>query len=269
MRDRLVSKLLSCLAAALSLLTLGAAPAYPAAGPGSRCSEVLVFAAVSLRDALRSVATELDARREGARLVIHAGASGLLARQIERGAPADLFLSADVVEIDRLDASGSLRDGSRATFASNRLVIAVSRNIAPPAQIGDLVDPRFDRIGIGNPRTVPAGRYADRALRTLGLRELLGPRLIFAENVRQVLDYVVRGETAAGLVYRTDARLAAGAIIVGPEPPSGSYGPIVYEAAVPSAASHPGAAIRLIGFLRSPGGQAILSRFGFLPAPAP
>ncbi len=244
--------------------------AAAAAGRTERIAggELLVFTAVSLKDALRDAIEGFENRHPGIAIYLHAGASGMLARQIERGAPADLFLSAAPVEIDRLQKAGLLRPGSRSAFAGNRMVIAVARGVEPPAAFRDLLEARFDRIAVGNPRTVPAGRYAAQALRSQEIHDTLAPRLVPAENARQVLDYVVRGETAAGIVYRTDAHLAGGDVIVGPELPADAHAPIIYEAAVPHAADNPDAALLFIGFLQSDRGQAILSRFGFLPAPA-
>jgi molybdate transport system substrate-binding protein len=230
--------------------------------------ELIAFTAISLKEVLRDAIEAFEGRHPGITLRLHAGASGLLARQIEHGAPADLFLSAAPLEIDRLQEAGLLRPGSRVAFAGNRMVIAVARGTEPPGTFGDLADARFDRIAIGNPRTVPAGRYAAEALRSQGLHDTIAPRLVPAENARQVLDYVVRGETAAGLVYRTDARLAAGKIVVGPEAPANAHAPIIYEAAVPRDTEAHDAALLFLDFLTSEQGQAILSRCGFLPPPA-
>ncbi len=261
-----------CVIAALLLLASGAAgaTAEEAAVRTERVAggELLVFTAVSLKDALRDAIEVFEDRHRGIVVRLHAGASGLLARQIERGAPADLFLSAAPVEIDRLQEAGLLRPGSRVAFGGNRMVIAVARGTEPPGTFRDLADERFDRIAIGNPRTVPAGRYAAEALRSEGLYGALAERLVPAENARQVLDYVVRGETAAGIVYRTDAHLAGRDIAVGPEAPANAHAPIIYEAAVPQDAEAHDAALLFLDFLISEQGQAILSRFGFLPAPA-
>jgi molybdate transport system substrate-binding protein len=250
-----------CAIAALFLLAPGANDAT-AMGAGERTErvtggELLAFTAISLKEVLRDAIEAFEGRHPGITLRLHAGASGLLARQIEHG-----------LEIDRLQEAGLLRPGSRVAFAGNRMVIAVARGTEPPGTFGDLADARFDRIAIGNPRTVPAGRYAAEALRSQGLHDTIAPRLVPAENARQVLDYVVRGETAAGLVYRTDARLAAGKIVVGPEAPANAHAPIIYEAAVPRDTEAHDAALLFLDFLTSEQGQAILSRFGFLPAPA-
>ena len=265
-----VRAVMRTIAAALFALVPGGAP-VPAAEQETEsvaAGELLLFTAISLKEALDDLIVACADRNPAIAVRVHAGASGLLARQIENGAPADLFLSAAPLDIDRLQQAGLLRPGGRVAFAGNRLVIAVARGIEPPATFRDLADPRFDRIAVGNPRTVPAGRYADEALRSLGLYEALAARLVPAENARQVLDYVERGETAAGIIYRTDARLAGENIVIGPQVPPEAHAPIVYEAAVPRGAAAPDAALLFLDFLASGEGQAILSRFGFLPAPA-
>ena len=258
----------ACVPAIVVCLSLLVPVPTGAAEAGREQHQLLVFSAISLRDVLRSMTTAFEERHPDVEVLIHAGASGLLARQIERGAPADLFLSAASFEIDRLENAGALQPGSRVTFASNRIVIAVARGIDPPAVFNNLAQPRFDRIAIGNPRTVPAGRYAEEALRRLGLWDQLEGRLVPAENARQVLTWVERGETAAGLVYLTDANLDPDAVTVGPEPPIESYRPILYQATVPADTRNPEAARALIEFLRSGEGRTILTRFGFPSAPA-
>jgi molybdate transport system substrate-binding protein len=264
-----IFRLALCTLGALLLLSPGGIGATAAAGRTDRISggELLVFTAVSLKNALRDVIEVFEDRHPGIAIHLHTGASGLLARQIERGAPADLFLSAAPVEIDRLQEAGLLLHDSRGAFAGNRMVIAVARGVEPPATFHDLIEARFDRIAVGNPRTVPAGRYAAQALHSQEMYDTLASRLVPAENARQVLDYVVRGETAAGIVYRTDAHLAKRDVIIGPEPPADTHAPIIYEAAVPDAADNPNAALLFIDFLQSNRGQAVLSRFGFLPTP--
>ncbi len=245
-------------------VSCGPATAIP---PMSDHPEVVVFAAISLRDALTSAVERFQATHPGRRIIVNSAASGILVRQIELGAPADLFLSASPVEMDRLEKSLALTPGSRATFASNRLMVAVAPGVAPPRSFRELGDRRFDRIAIGNPRTVPAGMYARQALRAAGIDSLVSSRLILAESVRQVLRYVTRGEVAAGLVYRTEVRLAGEGVTPGPEAPAGSHDAILYQGAVPAGAPHPGDAREFLRFLLSEEGRSSLAGFGFLPPP--
>jgi molybdate transport system substrate-binding protein len=133
----------------------------------------------------------------------------------------------------------------------------------------DLLDRRVQRIAVGNPKTVPAGQYAEESLRALGLWERLKPKLVFGENVRQVLDYVGRDEVQVGFVYATDALTRAGRVRLAFPVPEDTHRPIVYPVAVVKGSRHPDLARAFVELLAGPGGQAVLRRLGFeLPAEA-
>lgn len=238
-----------------------------AAGARAERHEVVVSAAASLRTVLDEVVARYGQLHPATEVVVNSAASGVLEKQIERGAPVDLFLSASRVEIDRLEKAGLV--SRRAVFAAGSLVVVVPRDAKPPASFEGLVDPSFGRIAIGDPGTVPCGRYARQALESLGLWERVEPRLIPAGNVRQVLEYVARGEVDAGVVYDTDAGLLPDRVVRGPQAPPGSHDPIVYEGAVPTGAPDAGQADAVLRFLLSEEGRRILARRGFLPPTAP
>jgi molybdate transport system substrate-binding protein len=230
---------------------------------------VLVSAASSLKEAVRDVADRFEAAHPGIEIVVNAAASGVLLRQIEEDAPVDLFLSASPDEIRRLECFGRIEAGTARPFASNRLVVIVPAGGSPPSTLAGLSDPRFHRIAIGNPRTVPAGRYAEQALRWAGILDAVAPRLVPGESARQALEYVARGEVEAGLVYATDVRALDGKVARGPAAPDGSHDPIVCLAAPLRDAPHRKEAEALTAFLLSEEGRGILARRGFLPPPAP
>jgi molybdate transport system substrate-binding protein len=230
---------------------------------------LLVSAASSLEGAMWEAAARFEATHVGAAAAVNAAASGVLMRQIEQGAPVDLFVSASREEIERLEQAGRIEKGIARPLASNRLVIVVPPGNRPPDRLDDLRDPRFDRIAIGNPRTVPAGRYAEQALRSAGIRDAVASRLILGESVRQVIQYVARGDVAAGIVYATDAMALADRIATGPDLPVRLHDPIVYLAAPLRDAPHPVAAAEMMAFLLSGEGRALLARRGFLPPPPP
>jgi len=246
-------------AVALVLLT--------AAGAGAQ--EVTVSVAVSLKEAVEELGRGFMAARPGVSLRYNFGASGDLQKQIEAGAPIDLFLSAAQRQMDELEKRNLVVAGSRRAFARNALTVikpADSRiDIAKPI---DLLEPRVGRIVIGSPKTVPAGQYAEESLRVLGLWERLQPKLVFSENVRQALDYVARGEVDAGFVYTTDAALRAQGVKEAFRPPEDSYRPVVYPGAVVAASKQPALAQAFLDLLNSPQGRTVLSRFGFQPPPA-
>ncbi|OLE96686.1 MAG: molybdate ABC transporter substrate-binding protein, partial [Cyanobacteria bacterium 13_1_20CM_4_61_6] len=195
--------------------------------------------------------------------------SGELQKQIEAGAPIDLFISAAPRHMDELEKKGLVLAATRRVFARNVLTVvkpADSRiDLTKPS---DLLDPRVTKIVIGSPKTVPVGQYAEESLRALGLWERLQAKLVFAENVRQALDYVARGEVDAGFVYTTDAATRAKQVKEAFRPVEDTYRPILYPVAVVAGAKHPAVAQAYVDLLLSRDGQAVLARFGFLPPPA-
>lgn len=248
-------------------IILAFAAALALAGPAG-AQELVLSVAISMKEAIEDVAQAFARARPGVVLRYNLGASGELQKQIEAGAPIDVFVSAARRQMDELDARGLLLSGTRRVFARNVLVVVVPADapgdLRTPA---DLLDSRVGRIAIGNPRTVPAGQYAEESLRALGLWNRLVSRLILSENVRQVLQYVARGEVDAGFVYATDVAGRPGRVREAFRPPAASYGPVVYPAAVLAGTRHAGLATAFVESLAGDDGQRRLVRFGFLPPP--
>jgi molybdate transport system substrate-binding protein len=235
----------------------------PAAGQA-----LTVSAAISMKDAVTEVGRGFAAARPGVTVLYNWGSSGELQKQIEAGGPFDVFVSASVVQMDELDKRGLVVPATRRVFARNLLtVIKPADSRVDIAKAADLADPRITRIVVGNPKTVPAGQYAEESLRALGLWDRVRAKLVFAQNVRQALDYVARGEVDAGFVYATDAAVRGQAVKEAFRPAEGTYRPIVYPAAVVAATPEPSLARAFVELLVSPEGQAILARFGFQPPP--
>jgi molybdate transport system substrate-binding protein len=248
------------------LLALGLA-----AAPGpARAQELTVSVAVSLKEAADEIGRRFTQGRAGVRLRFNLGASGELQKQIEAGAPVDVFVSAAQRQMDELERAGHIDPGTRIVFARNVLVA-----IKPPDTALDipgpsnLLDRRVQRIGIGNPRTVPAGQYAEEALRAVGVWDRIQPKLVLAENVRQVLDYVVRAEVDVGFVYATDAVTRLGRVRLAFAVPEDAHRPIVYPAAVLKTTRAPDLARAFVEFLRGPEAQEVVGRLGFEPPPRP
>lgn len=254
--------LLAALAAvALVAWRLPRKPALPNTAGG----EVLVSAASSLTNAMQAVALAYERAHPGAVVRLNFGASGALQRQIEQGAPVDVFASAGVTEMDALERGGYLAPGTRRDFAGNRLVL-----IVPAAGRGavkswdDLRRPAVHRIAMSDPGSVPSGRYARETLTRRGLWPAALTKLVFGENVRQTLEYVAGGNVDAGVVFATDARIAGGRVhIVSEAEPSQDHAPILYPAAMMSRAPNPAAARHFLAFLTGPEARAILARYGF------
>jgi molybdate transport system substrate-binding protein len=252
--------MLHLFAAALVLLG-GAAPA--------RAQEVVLSVAVSMKEAVEELGRSFAAARPGLTLRYNFGSSGELQKQIEAGAPVDLFISAAQRQMDELQQQNLIVPTTRRSFARNVLTVikpADSRlDLSKPA---DLLEARISRIAIGNPKTVPVGQYAEESLKALGLWERVQPKLVLAENVRQVLDYVARGEVDAGFVYTTDAAIRRGQVVEAFRPAEDTYRPVVYPVAVVAGSKHGAVAQAFIDLLVGREGQAVLARLGFLPPPA-
>jgi molybdate transport system substrate-binding protein len=231
-------------------------------------AELVCSAAISVKEAVQEVARRFGGTHPGATIRFNFGGSGELQKQIEAGAPVDLFISAGARQLEELERRGLLLPGTRRVFARNALTVIVPGGtrleLGRPA---DLADPRVGRIVIGNPRTVPAGQYAEQSLRALGLWERLRDRLILAENVRQALEYVARGEVDAGFVYVTDARVGGARVREAFRPPEDTYGPIVYPAAVVAESRHPALARAFLAALVGAEGRAVLARLGYALPP--
>ena len=228
---------------------------------GARAEDrLLVFAAASLKNALDE-ATSVYA---GGKVVVSYGASSTLAKQIENGAPADVFISADLDWMDYVEKKGRLAPGTRRILLGNRLVLIApaTRPIGLQPATGFPLGKALGsgRLALADPGSVPAGRYAKAALEKLGVWNEVAGRIAAAENVRAALAFVARGEAPLGIVYQTDAMEEPRVVVAG-RFPEGTHPPIVYPAAVLKSA-RPGAR-RFLDFLAGPQARAIFEKHGF------
>jgi len=224
--------------------------------------ELIVSAAASLTNAFQTVKPAFEAAHPGTRVALNFAASGALLQQINQGAPVDVFAAADQETMDRAEQKGLLQEGTRVDFARNVLVLVVPKGSESAiSTASDLGRVAVDRVAVGDPGYVPAGRYAKQALESLQLWEVLQPKLILANSVRQVLDYVGRGEVTAGFVYGTDAKLR-GDKVRAVQTMTG-HAPIRYPVAAVRASAHPDLAGQFVAFLQTAESQSILARFGF------
>lgn len=246
------------MAAVLSFGAAGADAANASRG-------VLVFAAASLANVLGDIDGAFTTHT-GIRVTTSPAASSTLAKQIEAGAPADVYFSADLQWMDYLQERGLLRAGSRHDLLGNSLVLIGPASSSLRVRIG----PGFDlarllsggRLAVADPDSVPAGIYARAALAKLGAWSSVVPRLVRAENVRAALEYVARGDAPLGIVYRTDALAEKRVRIVGVFP-ADSHPPIVYPIALTQRAN-PEAA-RYLAFITSAAARPIFRKWGFEP----
>ena len=239
-------------------------------GPAVARADPTVFAAASLKEALDAVSAAWVARGHPQPVIAYAGTPAL-ARQIEQGAPADVFVAADAAWMDWAQQRGLLRPGSRADLVGNRLVLVAPAGAASPTlrlEPGVALEDALGagRLAVADVETVPAGRYARAALRSLGVWERVAGRLAPAESTRAALMLVARGEAPLGIVYATDARAEPRVRVVDTFAAQ-SHPAIVYPVAVVARARSTRAEA-FVAFLRSADAAALFAARGFLPPPA-
>jgi molybdate transport system substrate-binding protein len=224
-------------------------------------SEILVFAAASLSDALQSIASDYE-KESGHKVIFNFAASSILARQIQEGARADLFFSADEEKMDQLQKRSFIREGSRRSLLSNRLVVVVPKDTSfVPSKAQDLT--RAKRIALAEPNTVPAGIYARRYLEKERLWANLKNNIIPTENVRGALSAVASGNADWAIVYKTDASMSL-KVKIAYEIPESADLKISYPAAVLKEGKQPGAALHFLAYLQSPKAADVFRHYGFI-----
>jgi molybdate transport system substrate-binding protein len=227
-----------------------------------RAADLTVSAAASLTNAFRDLAPLFEAANPGAKVQFNFAASGPLLQQIVKGAPVDVFVSADQETMDQAQTQGFVQGAQRRNFVSNSLVVVVPvAGVNVPKSVNDLAQPAYQRVAIGLPASVPVGRYTKGVLEAAGLWATIEPKMIGAQNVRQALDYVARGEVDAGFVYSTDASLMHDKVKVALTVPATK--PILYPAAPIAASPNAALAQRFVEFLVGSQAQAVLAKYGF------
>ena len=222
--------------------------------------ELTVSAAASLSNAFKAIGKGFEASNPDVKVSFNFAASGPLLQQIVQGAPVDVYASADLETMNKAKDRGVVDSASIKNFAGNKLVLIVPKGSSVKS-LAVLSGESIRRIAVGKPDTVPAGRYTKEALEKAGIWALLSPKFVYAESVRQALDYVSRGEVDAGFVYATDAAVAADKVTVARE--VGGHRPVVYPIAVVTAGKNPTAAGRFIDYVLSGKGRAVLAKYGF------
>jgi len=243
----------------LALALIACIVARPAAA-----ADVLVFAAASLKNALDDAIADY-AKRTGIKVEASYAASGPLAKQIESGAPADIFISADLDWMDEVAKQNAILPDSRINLLGNRLVLVTAKDNPIAITLGpgaDLVGAlKGGRLAMGDPQSVPAGKYGQAALEKLGLWAGVEPHLARAESVRAALALVSRSEAPLGIVYATDAA-ADGGVRVAADFPASSYPAIIYPAALIKASTNAGAK-PFLAYLESPAAAPFFTKQGF------
>jgi molybdate transport system substrate-binding protein len=224
--------------------------------------QLTVSAAASLTDAFKEIGPKFEATKPGTTVRFNFAASGVLLQQITQGAPVDVFASADQETMNRGAEQKLIDTATRRDFAANSLVLITSAQGAPAvAALPDLNKPEVKRIAVGKVASVPVGRYTQQALEGVQLWAGLQPKIVYADNVRQVLDYVSRGEAEAGFVYRTDAELLKDKVRIAMT--VGNHAPVTYPVAVVADTKQAALAKDFVTYLGGADAQAILAKYGF------
>jgi len=241
------------------LLVAGLMMALPLA---AAAQQLTVSAAASLTEAFKEIGRKFEATKSGVTVRYNFAASGVLIQQISQGAPVDVFASADQETMNRGVEQKLIDADTRRDFAANTVVLVAPAQGGPDLKtLADLSRPEVKRIAIGKTETVPVGRYTKQSLEAANLWAPLQPKFVQADSVRQVLDYVARGEVEAGFVYRTDAAIMADKVKVALV--AGGHMPVTYPVAVVSESRQKALAKEFAEYLRSPAAQDVLARFGF------
>ena len=245
-----------------ALATLAAVLLCATSVTSALAADLTVSAAASLTNAFKDIAQGYEAQHPGTKVLLNFAGSGALLQQIAKGAPVDVFASADQETMDRAEKQGLVKAADRKDFVRNTLVLIVPTDAKTlPTRLADLAQPGITRVAIANPASVPVGRYAHTALEAANLWTALQAKAINTQNVRQSLDYVARGEVDAGFVYATDAAIMKDKVKVAFEVPLAAA--ILYPVATTAASSNAGAAASFIDYLATPAAQGILGQYGF------
>lgn len=221
-----------------------------------------VSAASSLTNAFKDIAVEFEKQYPNVKVQLNFSASGSLVQQIIKGAPVDVFASADQETMNKLSDKKLIKSADRYDFASNTLVVIVPQTSKKkPSKLEQLTDSNYQRVAIGLPASVPVGKYTQMVLQKQGLWGAIEAKMIGSQNVRQVLDYVARGEVDAGFVYATDAVMMTDKVKVALSVPTEEK--ILYPIASLAESSQYPLAQKFVRFIQSEKAREILKRYGF------
>lgn len=220
--------------------------------------------AASLKDAMQEIKLIYEEKKTNTSLTLNLASSGSLRQQIQQGAPVDLFISASPSHMNILQEKGLIIEETRRDLLKNQMVLIVpTENTAAINTFQDLTKDTIKNISIGQPESVPAGKYGKEVLTSLGIYETLEPKIVFAKDVRQVLSYVATGNVDAGIVYRTETN-ASDAVKIVANAPDNSHTPVVYPIAVMKDSKNVEATKQIEEFMFSPEVKVVFEKYGFI-----
>lgn len=247
----------------LMLASIGASGVSEANGTAGEARTIIVGAAASLSDALNEAIEAWSVENPSVRIVVTYGSSGALQKQIEHGAPIDVFISASPRQVDALAKAGLVLPGSGRALLENELVLVVPAGSFAVSSWQDLAGKKAARIALGEPSSVPAGQYAAETLAALGLLDAVRQKAAYAKDVRGALAYVASGDADAGVVYATDAQ-GSDRVRVVAVAPAGSHSPILYPACAIAASKEIESATKFLDWLSGPRAARVFERHGFV-----
>ncbi|MDJ0594613.1 MAG: molybdate ABC transporter substrate-binding protein [Pleurocapsa sp. MO_226.B13] len=229
-------------------------------------TQLTVSAAASLTDVMQEIELLYEQEHPQTEIIYNFASSGSLQRQIEQGAPVDVFISAASSKMDALEKQNLLLTETRRDLLKNQMVLVspeTKRKNAPKLDnFDDLTTKEITTIALGEPEGVPAGKYAQQVLNHFQIADKVNSKTVYGKDVRQVLNYVATGNVDAGIIYRTDAQVADNVQIVATAPET-SHSPVIYPVAIVKDSDNPEAATELIEFLTTPEAQAVFKEYGF------
>lgn len=228
----------------------------------AQSSNLTISAAISLKDSLEEIKNLYQKRNPKAQITCNFGSSGSLQQQIEQGAPVDIFISAANKQMNALETKNFLLTGFRRKLITNQLVLITPKNEKIVNNFQDLTKPGITKIALGEPKSVPAGKYAEEVLNYFKIFDLVKNKLIYAKDVRQILTYVETENVNAGFVYLTDAKTSK-KVRIAIKTPKESHAPIVYSIAILKDSKNPDMAKAFYIFLNSNSSKTIFKKYGF------
>ncbi|MGB3241132.1 MAG: molybdate ABC transporter substrate-binding protein [Geitlerinemataceae cyanobacterium] len=225
-------------------------------------TELTLSAAASLKESLEAIKPLYTKKNPDITLIYNFGSSGSLQQQIEQGAPVDILFSAATKQMNALEKKGLLLEGTRQDFLKNEMVLIVPKNGTIITGFKDLINDFVEKIALGEPKSVPAGTYAEEVLNSLKIADVVKSKAVYGKDVKQVLNYVATGNVDAGIVYKTDARNSEAVKIV-EIAPENTHSPVVYPIAILKSSKYPEAAKRSIEFLAGETAKQIFEEYGF------
>ncbi|GAB4542509.1 MAG: molybdate ABC transporter substrate-binding protein [Pleurocapsa sp.] len=233
----------------------------------NQSTQLTVSAAASLKNVIEDIEPLYQEKHPETEIIYNFGSSGSLQRQIEQGAPVDVFISAASKQMNALEEKQLLSTETRRDLLKNQMVLITSetnaKNNPKFDNFDDLTNQQIKTIALGEPKSVPAGKYAQEVLTSFQITDKVNSKAVYGKDVRQVLNYVATGNADAGIVYRTDVQITDNVKIIATAPEN-SHSPVVYPVAVIKDSQHPEEAQDLIEFLTTPEAQEIFEENGFV-----